>query len=114
MTRRLEQSPATAGPPSCLPSRSEALAAGIRDFLLFVKLRIWNLTAKLYGFFSEMGRAVEIGKKKKKSSQMFPLGECGLHINAYVNPDLSQEEVYVRVSGNLGFLLDKPVPLREN
>ena len=66
MTRRPEQSPATAGPPSCLPSRSEALAAGIRDSLLFMKLRIWNLTAKLYGFFSEMGRAVEIGKKKKK------------------------------------------------
>lgn len=68
MTRRLEQSPATTGPPSCLPSKSEALAAGIRDSLLFMKLRVWNLTAKLYGFFSEMGRAVEIGKKKKKQS----------------------------------------------
>lgn len=45
---------------------------------------------------------------------MLPLGECGLHINTYVNPDLSQEEVYVRVSGNLSFLLDKPVPSREN
>lgn len=35
-------------------------------------------------------------------------------MNAYVNPDLSQKEVYMRVSGNLGFLLDKPVPSREN
>ena len=69
MTRRLEQSPATTGSPSCLPSKSEALAAGIRDSLLFMKLRVWNLTAKLYGFFSEMGRAVEIGKKKKKKKQ---------------------------------------------
>lgn len=58
MTRWPEQSPATAGPPSCLPSRSEALAAGIRDSLLFMKLRVWYLTAKLYGFFSEMGREV--------------------------------------------------------
>lgn len=80
---------------------------------LFMKLWVWNLIAKLYGFSSEMGRAVET-EEKKKGSRMLPLGECGLHINTYVNPDLSQEEVYVRVSGNLSFLLDKPVPSREN
>ena len=34
--------------------------------LPFMKLRVWNLTAKLYRFSSEMGRAVEIEKKKKK------------------------------------------------
>ena len=78
-----------------------------------MKLRVWNLTAKLYRFSSEMGRAVEIEKKKKRLLNASTWRVWTAH-KCYVNPDMSQEEVYVRVSGNLSFLIDKPVPSREN